>query len=87
MIKLCQLITTLFSFFSSLETSTPVYSTHLDPKVRGPAVEAIFQETGASPVLAYSTTLGFVVGVDLRMKGEAYKLENGQQCGTRERDR
>jgi hypothetical protein len=55
-------------------------------------MELLFQETDSgSPVLVYGTSYGDIVGWDLRMKGDAFKLENDIKQGKtrqfRERER
>ncbi len=81
------------SFFFSLETGSVLHRQQLDVDDQGPAMELCFQETGAaSPVLAFGTSYGDVVGWDLRAGrpgrgggggtgGEAYRLRNGPRDG------
>ena len=67
----------LLSFFS-WETGQPVAARRqLDADETGPAMELVFQETDSGgPVLVYGTSYGDIVGWDLRMKGDAFRLDN-----------
>ncbi len=66
----------------SLETGQSLGSRQLDVDDTGTTMELLFQETDSgSPVLVYGTAYGDIVGWDLRMKGDAFKLENDIKQG------
>ena len=63
---------------NSWETGQPVAARRqLDVEETGPAMELAFQETDSGgPVLVYGTSYGDIVGWDLRMREDAFRLQN-----------
>lgn len=64
-----------------METGDVIFEKSLDTDNEGPAIKLHFQETGTSPILAYATAFGGINGVDLRMPGPAFHMENEIQNG------
>ena len=59
-----------------IDSKSDILSKKINVDDEGPPVEFCFRETGSSPLIVYATAFGNIIGVDLRAKNEAFKLEN-----------